>query len=64
MILVFDGLAHRQSLFPYIQIGFNMQLYINVLFSRESLDFRPKSHDKYIIEMKKLTLLKSANKNK
>jgi hypothetical protein len=22
-----------------------MHLYINVLFSRESLDFRPKSHD-------------------
>jgi hypothetical protein len=42
---VFDGLAHPHSWFPYVQIGFNMHLYIKVLFSRESLDFRPKSHD-------------------
>jgi hypothetical protein len=43
--LVFDGLAHPHSWIPYVQIGFNMHLYINVLFSRESLDFRPMSHD-------------------
>jgi hypothetical protein len=42
---VFDGLAHPHSSILYVQIGFNMHLYIKVLFSRESLDFRPKSHD-------------------
>jgi hypothetical protein len=45
IILVFDGLAHPHSWIRYVQIGFNMHLYINVLFSRESSDFRPKSHD-------------------
>jgi hypothetical protein len=45
IILVFDGLAHPHSWIPYVQIGINMHLYIKVLFSRESLDFRPKSHD-------------------
>jgi hypothetical protein len=45
IILVFEGLAHPHSWIPYVQIGFNMHLFINVLFSRESLDFRPKSHD-------------------
>jgi hypothetical protein len=43
IILVFDGLAHPHSWIPYVQIGFNLYLYIEVLFSRESLDFRPKS---------------------
>jgi hypothetical protein len=47
IILVFDGLAHPHSWILCVQIGFNMHLYeyIKVLFSRESLDFRPKSHD-------------------
>jgi hypothetical protein len=45
IIFVFDGLAHPHSWIPYVQIGFNMHFYINVLFSKESLDFRPKSHD-------------------
>jgi hypothetical protein len=46
IIFVFDGLAHPHSWIPYVQIGFNMRLYyITVLFSRESLDFRPKSYD-------------------
>jgi hypothetical protein len=40
---VFDGLAHPHSSIPYVKIGFNMHLYIKVLFSRESLDFRSKS---------------------
>jgi hypothetical protein len=40
-----DGLAHPHSRNPYAQIVFNMHLYIKVLFFRESLDFRPKSHD-------------------
>jgi hypothetical protein len=30
IILVFDGLAHPHSWIPYVQIGFNMHLYINV----------------------------------
>jgi hypothetical protein len=47
IMLVFDGLAHPHSWIPYVQICFNMHLYIKVLFSRESLDFRPKSHDIY-----------------
>jgi hypothetical protein len=45
IILVFDGLAHPHSWIKYVQIRFNMHLYIKVLFSRESLDFRRKSHD-------------------
>jgi hypothetical protein len=45
IILVFDGLAHPHSWIPYVQIGFNMHLYIKVLLSRESFDFRPESHD-------------------
>jgi hypothetical protein len=45
IILVFDGLAHAHSWIPYVQIGFNVHLYIKVLFSRESLDFHSKSHD-------------------
>jgi hypothetical protein len=45
IILVFYGLALPHSWIPYVQIGFNMHLYIKVLFSRESLDFRPKSYD-------------------
>jgi hypothetical protein len=28
IILVFDGLAHPHSWIPYVQIGFNMHLYI------------------------------------
>jgi hypothetical protein len=36
IILVFDGLAHPHSWIPCVQIGFNMYLYIKVLFSRES----------------------------
>jgi hypothetical protein len=47
IILVFDGVAHPHSWIPYAQIGFNMHLYIKVLFSREDMDFRPKSHDIY-----------------
>jgi hypothetical protein len=53
IIVVCDGLAYPHSWIPYVQIGFKMHLYINVLFSRESLDFRPKSHD---IEAKILTV--------
>jgi hypothetical protein len=45
IILVFNGLAHPHCWIPYVQIGFNMHLYTKVLFSRGSLDFRPKSHD-------------------
>jgi hypothetical protein len=30
--------AHPHSWIPYVKIGFNMHLYINVLFSRESLE--------------------------
>jgi hypothetical protein len=45
IISVFDGLAHPQSWILYVQMGFNTHLYIKVLFSRESLAFRPNSHD-------------------
>jgi hypothetical protein len=38
IVLVFDGLAYPHSWILYVQIGFNMHLYINVLFSKESLD--------------------------
>jgi hypothetical protein len=41
IILVFDGLAHPHSWIPYVQIDFNIHLYIKVLFSRERFDFRP-----------------------
>jgi hypothetical protein len=42
---VFDGLAHPHTWISCVQIGFNMHVYIKVLFSRESLDFRPNSND-------------------
>jgi hypothetical protein len=42
---VFDGLVHPQSSIPYVQIGFRIHLYTRILFSSESLDFRPRSQD-------------------
>jgi hypothetical protein len=44
-IFVFDGLVRPQSWTPYVQIGFRMHLYTRILFSRESLDSLPGSHD-------------------
>jgi hypothetical protein len=32
IILVFDDLAHPHSWIPYLQIGFNMHLYIKSYF--------------------------------
>jgi hypothetical protein len=42
---VFDGLVHPQSWIPYVQIGFRTHLYTTILFSSESLEFRPRSQD-------------------
>jgi hypothetical protein len=45
IILLFDDLVHPHSWVPYVQIGLSTHLYTKVLFSRESLEFRPSSHD-------------------
>jgi hypothetical protein len=45
VILVFDGLVHPHSWIPYVQINLSMHLCTNVLLFRESLEFRPSSHD-------------------
>jgi hypothetical protein len=43
--LVFEGLLHPQSWIPFVRIGYRMHLYTRILFSSESLDFRPRSQD-------------------